>query len=90
MQESGDLWARYSAVAATNSQSWMKRVAVPAATITTPSPDNRLIAWPYTKLQVANPTVNMGGALILTSLAHARALGISESNMIHIQRRCVG
>ena len=83
MQESGELWARYSAVAATNPQSWMKR-AVSAETITTPSPDNRLIAWPYTKLQVANPTVNMGGALIMTSLAHARALGIADAKMIHI------
>ena len=83
MDESGELWARYSAVAATNPQSWMKR-AVSAETITTPSPENRLIAWPYTKFMVANPTVNMGGALILTSLAHARALGISESKMIHI------
>ena len=83
MAESGELWARYSAVAETNPQSWMKR-AVSAETITTPSPDNRLIAWPYTKLMVANPTVNMGGALIMTSLAHARALGIAESKMIHI------
>ena len=83
MHESGALWARYSAVAATNPQSWMTR-AVSAETITTPSPENRLIAWPYTKFQVANPTVNMGGALILTSLAHARSLGIAESKMIHI------
>jgi acetyl-CoA C-acetyltransferase len=83
LAESGDLWARYSAVAATNPQSWMKR-AVSAETITTPSADNRMIAWPYTKLMVANPTVNMGGALILMSLAHARALGIADAKMIHI------
>ena len=83
MAESGALWARYSAVAATNPQSWMKR-EVSAETITTPSPENRLIAWPYTKLMVANPTVNMGGAIIMTSLAHARALGIPAAKMIHI------
>lgn len=84
MAESGELWARYSNVAATNPQSWMKR-AVSAEVITTPSPDNRLIAWPYTKLQVANPTVNMGGALMLTSLARARAAGIPDDRMIHIE-----
>ncbi|MDB5627722.1 MAG: acetyl-CoA acetyltransferase [Tardiphaga sp.] len=83
MAESGELWARYSAVAATNPQSWMKR-SVSAETIATPSPDNRLIAWPYPKLMVANPTVNMGGALIMTSLAYARALGIPDAKMIHI------
>ena len=39
----------------------------PSDEITTPSPANRLIAWPYTKLMVANPTVNMGAAVLLTS-----------------------
>src|SRR3954466_10309573 len=83
LAESGELWSRYSEVAAGNPQSWMKR-AVSAGTITTPSPDNRLIAWPYTKLMVANPTVNMGAALLVTSLARARAAGIAEQRMIYI------
>src|SRR3954451_3421687 len=83
LAESGELWSRYSEVAAGNPQSWMKRVVSPD-TITTPSPDNRLIAWPYTKLMVANPTVNMGGALLMTSLARARAAGIADQRMIYI------
>src|SRR5437868_6988760 len=83
LAESGELWARFSAVAAKNPQSWMKR-AVSAETITTPSPDNRLIAWPYTKLMVANPTVNMGGAVLMTSLARAREAGIAENRLIYI------
>src|SRR3954454_12045867 len=45
LAESGELWARFSAVAAANPQSWMKR-EVTADEITTPAPDNRLIAWP--------------------------------------------
>src|SRR3954451_14671155 len=83
LAESGRLWARFSQAAADNPQSWMKR-AVSAETITTPSPDNRLIAWPYTKLMVANPTVNMGGAVLMTSLARARAAGIAEEKIIYI------
>jgi acetyl-CoA C-acetyltransferase len=83
LAESGELWARFSAVAANNPQSWMKR-AVSAETIITPAPDNRLIAWPYTKLMVANPTVNMGGAVLMTSLARARAAGIPEQRLIYI------
>src|SRR3954462_6051329 len=83
LAESGELWSRYSEVAAGNPQSWMKRVVSPD-TITTPSPDNRLIAWPYTKLMVANPTVNMGAALLMTSLARARAAGIAEARMVYI------
>src|SRR5436190_2189133 len=77
LAESGDLWSTYSAVAAHNPNAWLKRAFTPDA-ITNPSPDNRLIAWPYTKLQVANPTVNMGAAVLMTSLAKARAAGIAE------------
>ncbi|HVX76272.1 MAG TPA: acetyl-CoA acetyltransferase [Bradyrhizobium sp.] len=84
MADSGALWSRYSAVAAQNPNSWLKRQFTPDE-ITTPTPDNRLIAWPYTKLMVANPSVNMGGALLLTSLAKARAMGIAEDRLIHIQ-----
>jgi acetyl-CoA C-acetyltransferase len=83
MAESGTLWSRYSAVAAHNPNSWLKRQFTPGE-ITTPTSDNRLIAWPYTKLMVANPSVNMGGALLLTSLAKARAAGIAEDRLVHI------
>src|SRR5262249_38658238 len=37
----------------------------------------------YTKLMVANPTVNMGGAILLTSLAKARAAGVPEDRLIY-------
>ncbi|HUN97282.1 MAG TPA: acetyl-CoA acetyltransferase [Bradyrhizobium sp.] len=83
MAESGTLWSRYSAVAAQNPNSWLKRQFTPGE-ITTATADNRLIAWPYTKLMVANPSVNMGGALLLTSLAKARAAGIAEDRLVHI------
>jgi acetyl-CoA C-acetyltransferase len=83
MAESGELWSRYSAVASQNPNAWLKRRFAPAE-ITTPTPDNRLIAWPYTKLEVANPTVNMGAALLMTSLARARAAGIAEDRLIHV------
>src|SRR5262245_18027720 len=71
LAESGELWSTYAGVAAQNPNSWLKKNFAPDQ-ITTPTPDNRLVAWPYTKLMVANPSVNMGGALILTSLATAR------------------
>src|SRR5450631_3309416 len=72
MAESGALWSTYSDVASHNPSAWLKRRFAPEE-ITTPTPDNRLIAWPYTKLQVANPMVNMGSAILMTSLAKARA-----------------
>src|SRR5215831_1496781 len=82
LAESGALWSRCSEAASTNPNAWLKRYFAPDD-VTTPSPDNRLIAWPYTKLMVANPTVNMGAAVILTSLAKARAAGIAERRLIY-------
>ena len=82
MAESGELWSRYSEVASHNPNAWLKRHFAPEE-ITTPSPENRLIAWPYTKLMVANPTVNMGAAVLLTSLAKAREAGIAEDRLIY-------
>jgi acetyl-CoA C-acetyltransferase len=83
MAESGHLWSTYSNVASQNPNAWLKR-RFTSDEITMPTPDNRLIAWPYTKLMVANPTVNMGGAILMTSLAKARAAGIAEDRLIHI------
>jgi acetyl-CoA C-acetyltransferase len=83
MAESGALWSAYSLAASENPNAWLKRRFTPEE-ITTPTPDNRLIAWPYTKLMVANPTVNMGGAVLMTSLAKARAAGIGEDRLVHI------
>lgn len=82
MAESGTLWSRYSEAAAQNPNAWLKRHYAPEE-ITTPTADNRPIAWPYNKLMVANPSVNMGGALLLTSLAKARAAGIAEDRLVY-------
>src|SRR6202140_17400 len=67
MAESGELWSTFATTASENPNAWLKR-RFAADEITTATPENRVIAWPYTKLMVANPTVNMGGALLLTSL----------------------
>jgi acetyl-CoA C-acetyltransferase len=83
MAESGQLWSTYSNAASQNPNAWLKR-RFTSEEITTPTPDNRLIAWPYTKLMVANPTVNMGAAVLMTSLAKARAAGIAEDRLVHV------
>ena len=83
LAESGELWARYSAVAATNPYAWLGK-PMAAEQIVTPTETNRRVAFPYTKLMVANPTVNQGAALILTSLAEARARGIPEERLVFV------
>jgi acetyl-CoA C-acetyltransferase len=82
LAESGQLWSTYAGVASENPNSWLKKRFTPEE-VTTPTSENRLIAWPYTKLMVANPTVNMGGAILMTSLAKARAAGVSEDRLIY-------
>lgn len=81
--ESAGLWARSSAVAAENPYAWSQR-SWSAHDIMTPATDNRLIAWPYTMRMVANPQVNQGAAVLLTSLGQARQLGIPLDRMVHV------
>src|SRR5258708_18578829 len=82
LAESGRLWSTYAGVASENPNSWLKKRFTPDE-ITMPTAENRLIAWPYTKLMVANPTVNMGAAILMTSLAKARAAGVPEDRLIY-------
>jgi acetyl-CoA C-acetyltransferase len=82
LAESGALWSTYASVASDNPNSWLKK-HFSSDDITTPTPENRLIAWPYTKLMVANPTVNMGGAVLMTSLAKAREAGVPEEKLVY-------
>jgi acetyl-CoA C-acetyltransferase len=81
--ESALLWSRYSAAAARNPFAWSKTPLAPAD-IATVTPDNRVISWPYVKRMVANPNVNQGAAIIVTSLAKARAAGIPEHQLVFI------
>jgi acetyl-CoA C-acetyltransferase len=83
LQESGELWSRFSCVAARNPNAWLQRVYTPEE-IFTPAPANRMIAWPYTKYMTANPLVNQGAALVLTSLAAARELGVDDERLVHV------
>ncbi len=83
LAESGELWSRYAAVAATNPHAWLGKPYT-AEEIVTPSASNRRIAWPYTKLMVANPNVNQAAAIFLTSLAEARSMGIAEERLIFV------
>src|ERR1700754_1053027 len=82
LAESGELWSTFSRVASDNPNAWSNKRFAPEQ-ITTPTPENRLIAWPYTKLMVANPSVNMGGAVLMTSLAKARAAGVPEDRLVY-------
>lgn len=83
LAESGTAYERISAAAAANPFAWGRK-AFTAGEITTVSDDNRMICWPYTKRMVANNNVNAAAAVLMTTLAAARAAGIPEDRIIHI------
>ncbi|MGE4431280.1 MAG: acetyl-CoA acetyltransferase [Sphingobium sp.] len=82
-QESALLWAGLSAIAAGRDCAWSTRAFSPDE-IATPTPDNRPIAWPYSKLMVANPLVNQGAAVILASHGAALAAGLDPARFVYI------
>lgn len=83
LQETGEIWSRFSQVASGNPAAWSRKTLLPEDIITT-SDNNRLIAWPYTKHVVANPLVNQGAAVLMTSEAQAQALGISREKLVYV------
>lgn len=82
-RESAAIWSRMSSVAAESRGAWLRK-PVAADAILTASADNRPIAFPYTKLMVANSSVNQGAGFIVTSLAEARSRGICEDRLIYV------
>jgi acetyl-CoA C-acetyltransferase len=78
------LWAGFSEVAVTNPAAW-DRQRHSAEEIASPSADNRMISFPYTKAMVANNTVDMASAVLLCSASTARAAGISTDRWVFPQ-----
>lgn len=82
-RETAEIWAGFSRVAAENPSAWLRRPVEPEA-IMTADDNNRMISFPYTKMMVANSAVNQGAAVIVTSLAAARELGVPEDRIVHV------
>ncbi len=76
-----ELWAAFNAVAVANPHAWI-REPLNAEQIRTPTPDNRWIWWPYTKVMNANSAVEQSAALILCSAARATALGVPRDRWV--------
>ena len=79
-----ELYARFSAVAATNPYAWSKKQYT-AEEIRTTSDTNRMIGFPYPKLMNSNNDVDMSAALILCSAEKATALGVPRDRWIFPQ-----
>ncbi len=77
----GELWAGFSAVAQANPHAW-NRDPVTAEQISEPSPSNRMISWPYTKLMNSNNMVDQGAALVLMSAEKATQLQVPTDRWV--------
>jgi acetyl-CoA C-acetyltransferase len=73
----GPLMSRFSQVAATHPHAWFQNHQS-AKEISEVSESNRLVAEPYPKQMNAFPNVDQSAALIVTSLATARELGLED------------
>ncbi len=79
----GALFAPFTEVAAKNPYAWFQD-AKSAGEIATPTPGNRYIGFPYTKYMNSILDVDQGAALLMTSVAEARRLGIPEDRWVYV------
>jgi acetyl-CoA C-acetyltransferase len=76
-----ELWSRFSQVGATNPHAW-RPTAYTADEIADAGPDNRMVGAPYPKLMNADIGVDMAAALIVCSVAAARAAGVPADRWV--------
>ncbi|MGA2520136.1 MAG: acetyl-CoA acetyltransferase [Acidimicrobiales bacterium] len=74
----GALMAPFTTVAAGNPYAWFPESRT-ARELVDIGPDNRLVAEPYPKRLCAVMHVNQGAAVVVTSLAAARAAGLADA-----------
>jgi acetyl-CoA C-acetyltransferase len=77
----GELAAGFSRVAATNPNAWIQEARTPAE-ITTPTADNRMVSFPYTKLCTANMQVDQGAGYIVCSVEAAEAARVPRDRWV--------
>jgi acetyl-CoA C-acetyltransferase len=55
-----------------------------AAELTTPTPRNRMIVDPYPRYVISHDQVNQGAAVLLTSIAAAREIGVPSDKWVYL------
>ena len=79
----GRFFSPFSKVASQNPYAWFPTFRPPAE-ISTPSEKNRFVGYPYTKYLNAVIEVDQAAAVVMTSVAKARELGIAESKWVYL------
>jgi len=78
-----ELWARFSAVAATNPHAAIRR-AWTAEEIAQAGTSNRFISYPYRKVMNSNNDVDQAAAVVLCSVERATASGIPRERWVFL------
>lgn len=79
----GRLCSRMTEVAARNPYAWFP-IARTAEEITTVSPQNRMVCFPYPKLMNAFLEVDQAAALLIASVEAAKELGVPEERWVYV------
>jgi acetyl-CoA C-acetyltransferase len=83
----GELFAPMSEVAAHNPLAWFP-IARSADEIATPTPANRMVAYPYTKYLISVMDVDLSGALVIASHEAADRLGVPADRRVYLRGWC--
>lgn len=82
MRKIGAMWANFSRVGADHLNSW-SHIPRTVEEISTPSPSNRFIAFPYTKLMNPLVSVDMGAAILLMAEDNAKQYRSRGKNPVY-------
>jgi acetyl-CoA C-acetyltransferase len=85
----GELLAPMTEVAASNPHAWFP-VRRTAEELATPTPENRLVGYPYTKYEISVMDVDMAAAIILCSHEKAESLGVPAERRVYLRGWCYG
>jgi acetyl-CoA C-acetyltransferase len=78
-----EMLSRFSLVAKQHPAAWFRSYRTPEE-IAQPSPDNRMVGYPYTKLMNAIIRVDQGAALLLAPASLATELGVPEERWVYV------
>ncbi|SFE96757.1 acetyl-CoA acetyltransferase [Blastococcus tunisiensis] len=81
---SARLYSDYSRIAAAHPAAWNREQLTPEQ-VGTPGPGNRMVCEPYPLAMNAMPHVDQAAAVVVTSLAIARAAGVPEERLTHVR-----
>jgi acetyl-CoA C-acetyltransferase len=85
----GELFSPMTTIAAANPYAWFPTERS-AREVVEATPDNRMVAYPYTKYLISVMDVDLSGALIVASHEAAERLGVPADKRVYLRGWCYG